>query len=74
MGLHGFRVSPRRRGGRSHACEWGRSRHKAHRAASLAYVFRAVHRRRVFFSGALEPPAEVALGSGARAAPIPGFV
>src|SRR6266705_646336 len=43
-------------------CSWG----KAHRAASLAHVLWAVHRRRFFFPGTLKPPTETAFGSGAR--------
>jgi len=40
----------------------------------VAHVLWAVHRRRVFFSGTLKPPAEIAFDSGARATSIPGVV
>ena len=48
-------------GGRSHA---GRSRccwSEAHRAASLAHVIRAIHRSRIFFSGAFQSATEIAV-------------
>src|ERR1700693_5836395 len=72
--LHGFRDAAGWHGGRSHVgtrwCFWC----KAHRAASLADVLWPVHRSRIFFSGTLEPPTEIAFGSGTRAAPVPGCI
>ncbi len=74
MFFMGFRVFACCGGGRSHAgarrCSWS----KAHRAASLAHVLWAVHRSRLFFPGTLKPPAEIAFGSGARAASVPGYI
>ena len=45
-----------------------------HRAASLANVFRAIHRRRVFFSGTLQSAIQVAFRSRARQTSVPGFL
>src|ERR1700730_14943070 len=72
--LHGFRDAAGRRGGRSHAGTARDSWSKAHRTASLAYVLWPFHRGRVFFSGALKPPAEIVFGSGARATSARGFI
>ena len=62
------------RGRRSHAAARRRFWSKAHRPASLAHVLWAVHRGRVIFHGTLEPPTEIAFGSGARATPAPGSI
>jgi hypothetical protein len=37
-------------------------------------VLWAVHRSRVFFHGTLKPPTQIAFGSGAWAASIPGVI
>src|SRR5580658_5352341 len=72
--LYGFCDAARCRGRHSHAggcrCCWS----KAHRAASLAHVLWAVHRGGVFFPGTLEPPIEIAFGSGARTTSAPGSI
>src|ERR1700739_2118806 len=72
--LYGFCDAAGCRGRPSHAggrrCSWS----KAHRAASLAYVLWAVHRSSVFFPGPLEPPIEIAFGSGVRATPAAGSI
>src|SRR6266480_4125979 len=47
---------------------------KAHRAASLADVLRAVYCGRIFSPRALKPPTEIAFDSGAWEASIPGFI
>jgi hypothetical protein len=61
-------------GRRSHASARRDFWSKAHRPASLADVFWAVHRSRVIFHGTLEPPPEIAFGSGAGATPALGAI
>ena len=62
--MHGLEVV------RSGASSWS----KAHRTASLAHVLWPVHRGRLFFPGALKPPAEIVFSSGARATSASGFI
>jgi len=72
--FHGFRDAAGRRGGRSHACTRRCFWDKTNRAASLAHVLWPIHRGRVFFLGAVKPPAEIAFGSGARATLVPSSI
>jgi hypothetical protein len=72
--FHGFRDAAGCGRGRSNACTRRRFWGQAHRAASLAHVLWPVHRGRVFFPGAVKPPAEIAFGSGAWATLVPGSI
>ena len=72
--FHGFGDAAGGRRRRSHAGGWRRPWSTAHRAASLAYVLWAIYRSRIFFYGALKPPAETAFGGGTRAASVSGFI